>query len=175
MNVDPIAHALAQGPARELVAGASRLGSAVGLPIGGASMNEHPDYPRMTLVAVQTTPPGALAPLFAVVTRHGTWELKEITWITSLDDQLDAAYAYLDVHTSVAGAGHFMLVFEEVSMWHELLFKEPRPEVLLIADGSDERLTRVLSGKAPADLLGGVDMIQLPNPPLPPVGFRAFS
>jgi hypothetical protein len=173
MSADPIAHSLAQGPARELVAGMSRLGAAVGIPIGAATMNQQPGYPRITLLAVETTPPGALAPLFTQFARRIPFEPEAITWGTSLDDQLESAYAWLDVHTSVDGARHFMIVFEEVSMWRAMLFDEPRPEVLLIADGSDERLARVLGGQDGS--LEGVDMIELPNPPLPLVGFSELA
>jgi hypothetical protein len=90
--------------------------------------------------------------------------------------QLEPVYAYLDVHTDVAEARHFILVFEEIHMWRGFLFDEPRPSRLLLAKGDDPRVIGVLHGEQPARTLSEVDVIEVPNPPLPYLGaFGAAS
>ena len=145
------------------------MGSPVAMPIGAASLTNQPGAPRRSVIAVETTPPGAFAPLFAAV-RRGDFAGESVSWLAGDLDvgrSLQAAYACLHVNTTVAEVRFFMLVFEEISMWRSFLFDDPRPDWLLLGNGSDERVVRLCRGDAPADL-SEQDFIPVPNPPLPP-------
>ena len=171
MDTDAVRWSLLQGPARNLVEPARRVGSVLAIPTGAGALTNQPGQPRAVVLGVVATPPDGMAPLFAAA-RRGNLEGDAIAWCASdIHSNLEAAWFYLDVHTRVAAARHLMLVFEEMYLWRTFLVDDP-PDQLLLGDGNDDRLSRVFEGRAPASTLADLDLIYLPNPPLPPVGIR---